>query len=157
MRRTACLNCSQMNNKLFTQPIFIFLCLILGTWGCSDPWAPVHERQKEVIEMHDTAMAKMDRLYELRKQLKSELDIETADTNALNPERIQHLQMLISDLKTADEGMMEWMRAFEIPKQDQNKEDALAYLKTEMDKIQSVNLMMDKSISAAEDALHPQP
>lgn len=62
-----------------------------------------NQMMKEVIEVHDLAMAEMGNLMNLKKELSATLDSSTVDSTTLDA---------MEDLEMAHESMMVWMRGF---------------------------------------------
>jgi peroxiredoxin len=141
--------------------VFFFPVLIM-IGGCNqqakevrDKSGDVGELKKEVIAIHDTAMAKMNRIFQLKTLLEDELDSANLD-----PEKVNAIQ----DLKMADEAMMQWMRNFskhygkahskeaEIDTLH-NNEALMDGLKKEKAKILDVKKQMEASIEKAEGIL----
>ena len=127
----------------------VFVLAILC--GCSQGQNP--EEQKEALEqnvlaVHDTAMAKMEDIFKLRKSLRTLRDTlekqPQSDTAILN-----NLQQHIQLLNRADEAMMGWMRQYKAPAADMPSEQAINYLQQEMVKIEKVQTLMDSTINAA--------
>ncbi|WP_299823308.1 hypothetical protein [uncultured Pontibacter sp.] len=119
--------------------------------SCSQTQSP--EEQKEALEqnvlaVHDTAMAKMEDIFRLRKNLRILRD--TLETQ-LQPDSavLKSLQTHIQLLNRADEVMMGWMRQYKAPAEDMPHEQAMEYLEQEKIKIEKVQTIMDSTINAA--------
>lgn len=110
--------------------------------------------EKTVMKIHDEAMAKMDVIYQLKKQVKGIADSLQEDTIA-NSEILTTAYQNIEALEAADEGMMSWMRNYQIPK-TKDTPDVMKYLEDEKEKIEGVSKAMNESISAAEEFLKAQ-
>ncbi|MCV9386038.1 hypothetical protein [Reichenbachiella ulvae] len=86
--------------------ISILLIVILSACGSKKPEAvstEFNQLMKEVIEVHDVAMAEMGNLISLKKELAATLDSTENDSVKLQA---------IEDLDIAHESMMVWMRGF---------------------------------------------
>ncbi|MEM9984979.1 MAG: hypothetical protein AAF804_07765 [Bacteroidota bacterium] len=116
----------------------------------TDSSTPEAELSEKVMGIHDEAMARMGEIYQLSKGLESELDSlkKTKYTG-----RVQEIKAALSDLKEADQGMREWMRAYDPSAADPSAEGAMQYLEGEFDKIKRVQKAMDKSIAQAQQML----
>lgn len=103
---------------------------------------------KEVMVVHDKAMAQMSEMSQLRKKLREALN-EAEDTSAYHN--------AYSDLAQAQEDMMEWMRNFENPdKMEVSEEEKAQYLEEQKEKITDVAEYTDRSIDKAKAVLAGQ-
>ncbi len=102
---------------------------------------------KEVMRIHDEAMAKMDLIYKTKKQIKAVLkNVDTTENPEQTKDRIkEHLD----GLDMADEAMMDWMRKYRQPK-GQTDEEMMDYLQSEKVKIEKVGKTMDEEIEKGE-------
>ena len=97
---------------------------------------------KEVMRVHDEAMARMGEIYELKRQIQ-ELKEELTDTIM-----VELSEKLISSLDEADEGMMNWMAKFRIP-EDKGDVQIKSYFIEEQKKVDIVNKDIAESIAEA--------
>ena len=95
--------------------------------------------KKDVIAKHDTAMARMNEIAALQKKLKQEI----------SPEDSLEFMDVYGQLQNAREGMMTWMREFDVPS-DSSEAGQLRYLKGEYDRISEVDENMLTAIAKAE-------
>lgn len=96
--------------------------------------------EAEVIAIHDEVMPKMGDMHVARKNLRKVL-------SSTEDEKLKSKIMeMISDLESADEGMMEWMNNWKVP---ENEPDKTAYLLEEKDKITKVKIDMISSLKNA--------
>lgn len=102
------------------------------------------ELAKEVMAIHDLAMAKVTDMYELKLQL-LELEKQEGKTAAVSS--------AIDDLQKALSGMMRWMREYKHPQTEKELETAESYLLEEKVKITGVGEAIDGSITEAEKLL----
>jgi hypothetical protein len=100
--------------------------------------------KKEVMDIHDIAMAKMTHMHELKLGLQ---DMEKVKGSS------PAISEAITDLQQAHNGMMQWMRAYKPPKADAVLEEVMPYLESEKVKIQQVSDAIDASIAEAEKLL----
>lgn len=118
--------------------------------------------EKEVMMIHDAVMPKMGELVALQSTLSkhiaytdSLLKITPSDTSLQNT--LKQSTMLATDLKKADDGMMNWMHQY---KGDSLKKlppkEALQALTNEKIKIEQVSDDMLKSIEDAQQLLKKQ-
>lgn len=104
------------------------------------------ELQQQVMAVHDSAMAEMDNIFKLRRQLRilrDSLQLQQADT-AL----VSSFGKEIKGLNMADESMMGWMRNYKAPDTLQH-EQAMQYLQLELKKINRVKTVMDSTLESA--------
>ena len=100
--------------------------------------------KKEVMEVHDIAMAKMTHMHELKlglQAMEKSKGVTVPTTKA------------IDDLQSAHKGMMQWMRQYKPPQATDAPEAAISYLEDEMVKIQQVSDAINSSIAEAEKLL----
>ncbi|MFN3382803.1 MAG: viral A-type inclusion protein [Runella zeae] len=118
--------------------------------------------EKEVMMIHDAVMPKMGELVALQSTLSkhiaytdSLLKITPSDTSLQNT--LKQSNMLATDLKKADDGMMNWMHQY---KGDSLKKlppkEAIQALTNEKIKIEQVSDDMLKSIEDAQQLLKKQ-
>ncbi len=98
--------------------------------------------KKDVIAVHDTAMARMNHIGKLQKKLQQEI------TQADSVETVNAYE----ELQAAREAMMTWMREFDVPS-EASEAEKMEYLKGEYVKINSVDEAMLKAINKAEKLL----
>ncbi|MEO1049069.1 MAG: hypothetical protein AAFX87_00470 [Bacteroidota bacterium] len=112
--------------------------------------------RNEVLVVHDTAMARMDQIHDLKQQLITALDGLGDALKPVGDERRKAIREIIDELEGADNGMMSWMHDF-TPKLREldamSHEEAMNFLKEEMKKIEKVSVDIDKAIERAENEL----
>ena len=100
---------------------------------------------KEVLEVHDKTMKQMGTMAKLRTRLKEEW--KTANDTAAYYNAYE-------DLKQANEDMMDWMRNFKDPEeQDWPEEQKVEYLQEQKQKIDGVEEYIESSIEKAQKVL----
>lgn len=147
--------------------------LVWGMWSCGDSNAPktVEVVEDETFELspeaailydtvgakHDTAMLLMGAIGKTQSKLRLQLkSMEEGDEK-----RAQVLDLLTA-LKKADDGMMNWMREFKSTELNDDEyktmsnEEIMAYLKEEEKKIEQVHVDMLNSIAAGKAYLNVQ-
>ena len=67
---------------------------------------------KDIMELHDVAMAEMGTIYELKQKIRLRLE-EVDMSDSLQ----QEYASALVDLEAADAGMMDWMGEFRVPDQ----------------------------------------
>ena len=136
--------------------LFPFLTIIIYISGCSngtsDQDCSTDECLKKqaydnVIAVHDEVMPKMSHVSELKGQIEQRMNA-TSDSLA-----IATWQELMVDLDVADEAMWVWMRQFNSDLEEIAIDEAMAYLKTEQQKIDDVARKINQAIAAAEQSL----
>jgi len=89
---------------------------------------------KEVMDVHNEVMPKMDEIFKMKESLKNKV----ASTPTMSAESKKTMEATISQLDSAGEGMMIWMRKFNPPPDSTGREEAKTYLENEMIKIKKV-------------------
>jgi len=126
----------------YKERLFFFVILFSLVISCKPKIeTPISQQHDAVMEIHDEVMPKMRDIYKLKKRLKKS---DHADTELF--------QNAITQLETADKAMMDWMRAYQKPKEGDS--NALNYLSDQMDKVQIVKSMMLNSILQGEKILN---
>ena len=121
-----------------------FLLLIL--FSCNR-----HEKiYDEVMEIHDEAMAKMDRIMVLKSKLNDHIKMMAEDTLSNHTSELNQLNTLVQNLEEADEGMMNWMREFHNDYENVAKSEIMKYLRKQKEKITLVGQKMNEAIADAE-------
>ncbi len=118
------------------------------------PPSKVKVMEKSVMKVHDDAMARMDLIYRLKKQVKQLTDSLLQDSTT-HSEKLAVAKKNIELLEVADESMMSWMRTYRKPK-DKSETEAMEYLEAEKVKIEAVSKLMNDNIAAAETFLKEQ-
>lgn len=115
-----------------------------AAWELSEDAANLYQI---VGEKHDTAMLLMSNIEGTRSKLRIAMNVSEMDS--IQKDSILNL---LTALKKADEGMMNWMNAFkstelnEAEYQAMSETEILTYLKEEEKKIEQVHLDMLESI-----------
>ncbi len=110
-----------------------------------------HEKiYDEVMEIHDVAMAKMDRIMELKAQLNGQIEALNADTLGDHSLKIEKMNSLLQNLDEADEAMMSWMREFHNNYEQVAKSEIMDYLEEQKERITEVGKQMNDAIAEAE-------
>lgn len=125
--------------------VFLGICLLAACRNNASETRQRQDLESRVLRVHDVAMAKMDRLFSLRqdlKQLRDSLQADTAARHLLD----QHL----AGLQQADETMMQWMRRYKPPAREQPHDSAMHYLQGQLQKIGQVNKTIDSTLAAAQ-------
>jgi prefoldin subunit 5 len=101
---------------------------------------------REVMKIHDEAMAKMDEIYKLKQDLKKQIE----EAPAMAAEKKAEIEMTIAKLDSANDGMMNWMHQYK-PIADSvfGEEKAREYLEGEIEKIKKVRQDMFDAIDKA--------
>ncbi|MEJ7645065.1 MAG: hypothetical protein WKF87_10760 [Chryseolinea sp.] len=89
---------------------------------------------KEVMNVHNEVMPKMDDIFKIKEALKKKV----ASTPSMPEDKKQQLQTTIIKLDSASEAMMIWMRQFNPQPDSANQTEAKAYLENEMVKVKKV-------------------
>lgn len=124
--------------------------------ACNNDASKIGKLETEVLAVHDEVMPKMDNIMSLQGKLKKKLveldslQLSGISSNTIAEERIKIVD-LHKNLGIADSLMMEWMHRYDgdsaknLPVQE-----AIGYFNSEMQKIQEVKVLTNKSIEEAE-------
>ena len=108
----------------------------------------IAELKTEVLAIHDEVMPKMGELRRARKDLMLQADSLTES----NPERAAILNAAADELGSANDGMMQWMRAYE-PEFEGTEEEIREYLEAQKTSIQEVKENMLGSLEKGREIL----
>lgn len=100
----------------------------------------------EVMAAHDEVMPKMGELRKTAKDLQAKADSLSTLTDQDFAAEISTLRQTAERIEDANEGMMEWMRQFEMPDNEAPIAEVLVYLKDQKEKIDKVKDEMLKSL-----------
>lgn len=124
--------------------------------ACNNDTSRVEKLETEVLAVHDEVMPKMDNIMSLQRRIKKKItELDSLQQSGISSNTIAEERMKIADLHKnlgiADSLMMEWMHQYDgdsakhLPLQE-----AIGYFESEMQKIQEVKVMTNKSIAEAE-------
>jgi hypothetical protein len=102
----------------------------------------------QVMDIHDEVMPSMGEI----ARLKRELNEEIKNSPDMVAEKKAELEMVISNLDSASNAMMDWMHTFNPLPDSIDQETAREYLETEMEKIKKVRDLMNESIEKGQAA-----
>ncbi|MEP1035216.1 hypothetical protein [Ekhidna sp.] len=129
---------------------FILLTGLIATLLACEPSkkAELQTLKDEVIAIHDEVMPKMGELRKTRMTLEALADslMESDSTRATM------FGSLASDISNANEGMRQWMRAFE-PEFEGTEEERMKYFKEQKVAVQKVKEDMNGSLAKGKEAL----
>lgn len=128
--------------------LIAFLCAGLLA-GCQHNPSGAEQRQQleaRVMDVHDSAMARMGQLFLQRQQLEKRRDslLQQADTSGLHL-----LNQHVVALEKADAAMMDWMHQYKAPAEGQAQDTAMNYLQGQLEKIDQVKKQIDSTLAAA--------
>lgn len=104
---------------------------------------------QEVIAVHDQVMPKMQDIVALQEKIRIQIDsLNEMDSTSKSISNLREINVM---LKNADDAMMNWMREFkpEMNAKEVENEEAMTYLKNEMNRIIEVQKVVNKSIENA--------
>lgn len=117
---------------------------------------PNHLEQEKlhdaVMVVHDEVMPRMGEMNKLRKGLKKLVENDASMEEPLK----QEIMNAVTALEKADDGMMDWMAAYNKPSKlrgDKSHEEIMTFLKSEMKKVDKVKEDMLGSIEKAKNLL----
>ena len=99
----------------------------------------------QVMDIHDEIMPRAEDIYQLKKELQEKL---SSNPN-MTADKKQELELVIAQLDSADQSMMDWMHQFKPLPDSADQEKARAYLESEMERIKKVKDLMNESIAKA--------
>jgi hypothetical protein len=139
----------------------LFLSVLAIAWGCGqkstdqeeDGHKHHHETEEgstqklydEVMKVHDEVMPKMNDIYKLKEELKKEM----ADAPKMVEEKRKAIEVTITQLDSASERMMVWMRNFNPIPDSLGEEKGRKYLEEQKVKVERVKEEMLKAIEEA--------
>jgi hypothetical protein len=147
-------------NSIFSK--YLLLAVLAAVWSCGqkshneghdhggNPGMEEGGNQAlydEVMKVHDEVMPKMNDIYKLKEQLKDKI----ANTPDMVEEKKKEIESIITQLDSASEGMMVWMRKFNPLPDSTGEEQAKEYLEGEMEKIKKVKEDVRKALEEAEE------
>jgi hypothetical protein len=103
---------------------------------------------EEVMKVHDEVMPRMNDIYKLKEGLKKKL----SETGVADDKK-KEIEQTITQLDSASDGMMVWMRAFNPQPDSLDEEKTREYLENEMEKVKKVQENIQQAIAKAE-AIH---
>jgi uncharacterized membrane-anchored protein len=145
--------------KLLQLASFLFFLTACNNSGNSDTQTVkthADSLMDEVLEGHNSGMAKMDRLNEAKKAIQHVLDSISNLSTALQKSSAQYKMQLDSAfnrLTFADFAMNKWMNEFNMDSFKNNKEEQAKYLESEKIKISKVNNAMISSLRKADSVI----
>lgn len=119
-----------------------------------DAQTPLNEQTEAMLAIHDSIMPHMDKLMDLKKQLKNDVEITDSllalkSTETLKTRKEEALK-ITSQLDSTDKAMMNWMHEFKFDTLEKlDKTQAASYVADQKKKIESVREQMNKSLSDA--------
>jgi len=111
-----------------TRLFLIALALTTALIGCNQEKKIQEGLFKEVMDVHDEVMPEMGTLRKLTKGLQLKLDSLAADSLHLDPSTKKDMENAITELKIANNSMMEWMRQFEQIEESTPHGEVMKYL-----------------------------
>ncbi|WP_159466725.1 viral A-type inclusion protein [Dyadobacter sp. 3J3] len=119
-----------------------------------DMEVPLNDQTQAMLAIHDSIMPHMDKLMDLKKQLKNDMKstdslLALKSTEALKLRKEEALK-LTSQLDSTDKAMMNWMHEFKFDTLEKlDKTQAASYVADQKKKIECVREKMNKSLSDA--------
>lgn len=135
---------NNVNGESMKTILTVILSVLVSTASFTTALADNRELAKEVMAIHDAAMAKMTHMHELKLQLQ-----EIEKKSGKSAETTSALEAL----KSAHKGMMDWMHEYKAPATETEFQNGEDYLQKEKVKIQGVSDAINTSIKEAEELL----
>lgn len=139
------INLLQMNLKLLILRVFLGIPFLTS---CQNDLKKEENLRKEVMDLHDQVMPKMEEIYDLKTTLAKIEDTLSEDR------RIEAVRKRKERLIQADDSMMNWMRNFKDPDKNQDHEFKMNYYLNEKKKMESVRMFMELSIDSAKQEIN---
>lgn len=130
----------------------IYLLLLIVAFSCQSAGEnEIKILKDEVMAVHDEVMPKMGELRRTRKSLMLQAD----SLLQIDSLRSAELSTLAAEIESANEGMMQWMRAFE-PDFEGTDEEIKTYFEAQKESIQQVKEAMENSLLNGKKAISPE-
>lgn len=141
------------------QTIAIALLLTLGACGKvgnhdehqnhepSDENSPTKALENQLDEDHMKLMDKMDELAKLKREVQDKI----AATPNLIEDKKKQMDMVIAQLDSANDSMMDWMHKYNPLPDSADQEKAREYLESEMEKVKKLKDLFNESIEKAKE------
>lgn len=113
----------------------------------SEESSPTKALESQLDEDH---MMLMDRMDELAR-LKSELQEKIAATPDMIADKKKQMDMVIAQLDSANDSMMDWMHKYNPLPDSADQEKAREYLESEMEKVKKLKDLFNESIDKAKE------
>ncbi|WP_339789747.1 hypothetical protein [uncultured Imperialibacter sp.] len=127
--------------------VILLLFMVATATACSNEQKEQKDAlMAEVMAAHDEVMPKMGELRKTAKDLQAKADSLSTLTDQDFAAEISTLRQTAERIEDANEGMMEWMRQFEMPDNEAPIAEVLVYLKDQKEKIDKVKDEMLKSL-----------
>lgn len=97
----------------------------------------------QVMDIHDEVMPRMEDLYNIKKDIEDKLK----DPAGLAEDQQQKLKKRLAQIDSVSKMMMDWMHEFDPPSDTTDKEEARAYLESEMERIRIVRQALFETIA----------
>jgi len=107
----------------------------------------IKDINKQVMDLHNETMKKMDSLMMLKMELKKQLGLTK------EPDLKDSIKAAIDKIQNANNTMMDWMHDYHAPDVKTNKDSAIAYMNLQLIKIQVVQTKIRKSLDHANNTL----
>ena len=108
------------------------------------PKAKEEKLAKEVLQLHDEVMPKMQDMMRLKKELKKNIK----DLDSISKE-VEDVNKMIGNLDQADKDMMDWMHNYNGAQDLYTHEEIMQYLQAEKAKMEKIKEDTDNAINAA--------
>ncbi len=112
--------------------------------SCESPKAKEEKLAKEVLQLHDEVMPKMQDMMRLKKELKKNIK----DLDSISKE-VEDVNKMIGNLDQADKDMMDWMHNYNGAQDLYTHEEIMQYLQAEKAKMEKIKEDTDNAINAA--------
>jgi len=94
------------------------------------------------MAIHDEVMPEMGTIHKLEKGIKKKI------ANTASQDSLIMMKATLKRVSESGEGMMDWMHKLDVPGKKVPDAEAIAYLKSEKEKISMVSMKMKKAIAS---------
>ena len=136
--------------------LILLSLLALLSFSCEPtPKEIADNKEKELIEEHDKAMAKIEHMQHTLGVLNKERTEFMLDSASHHAAHLEDCDIAIKDIQIADKAMMDWMHDYaKNSKISRTDDERIAFYNEEMVKIKDVNEKITISIKEGERFVH---
>lgn len=134
------------NSEPEMKKIAYLLVVAFAFMSCSNDQAKIESLEQEVLELHDDVMAKMGDLAKFEEALAKQIADTTSSLDSLGKIELDSTRARVL---RAHQGMLNWMRQYNPPAIEKDKEAAQAYFEEQKEKMSRLRDLTNQSIEEA--------
>lgn len=134
------------NSEPEMKKIAYLLVVAFAFMSCSNDRAKIESLEQEVLELHDDVMAKMGDLAKFEEALAKQMADTTSSLDSLGKIELDSTRARVL---RAHQGMLNWMRQYNPPAIEKDKEAAQAYFEEQKEKMSRLRDLTNQSIEEA--------